>query len=244
MFERFVEEAVRSILAARDEARRLGHPAVGTEHLMVGLHQNEHKVEKLFAACGKSLADLKAAVGTLPGSATAPLTGDLPFSSDAQKVIALAWGIAEEFRHNTIVPLHMLLATLRVDSEHAHHVLTTLGISPAELAAATKEALAPTKVAESPSGRTGYLEEDLEISTPYGPVTLALVRLPNRAKEDARIISISAEGLNGPAEVSSFLLDFDRLLDASSSGITVAFFRDLFLGLGNKLESYLQPEAN
>ena len=109
----------------------------------------------------------------------------------------------------------MLLATLRVDSENVHRDLTSLGIVPSELADSTKEAIAPTKSAE-PVGRTGYQEEELEVHTPYGPVTLALVRLPNKAKEDARIISISAEGLNGPAEISSFLSDFDRLLDASS----------------------------
>lgn len=244
MFERFVEESVRSILAARDEARRLRHPAVGTEHLLLGLHQNEHKVEKLFAARGRSLADLRSAVATLPGDPAGTAAGDLPFSSDAQKVIALAWATAEEFRHNTIVPLHMLLAILRVDSVHAHHVLTLLGIRPEDLAADTKETIAPTKPVTVPTGRTGYLEDELEIPTPYGTVTLALVRLPNRAKDEARIISISAEGLNGPSEVSSFLSEFDRLLDASSSGVTVAFFRDLFLGLGNRLETYLQPEGN
>ncbi len=244
MFERFVEEAVRSILAARDEARRLGHPAVGTEHLLVGLHQNEHKIARLLGTKGKTLVDLKAAVAKLPGGASLPAGGDLPFSSDAQKAISMSWAIAEEFHHNTIVPLHMLMAILRVDSENAHQVLVTLGIQPEELSAATREVLAPTKPAQAQGGRTGYQEEDLEIATPYGPVTLALVRLPNRAREDARIISISSEGFNGPAEVTSFLSEFDRLLDSSSSGVTVTFFRDLFLGLGNKLESYLQPEGN
>lgn len=244
MFERFVEESVRSILAARDEARRVGHPAVGTEHLLVGLYQNEHKIESLFAARGRTLEDLKAAVAGIPTLPATSPGGDLPFSADAQKVIALSWSIAEEFHHNTIVPLHILLAILRVDGANAHHVLTELGLNPEELAQATREAISPSRAAEMPVGRTGYQEDELEIPTPYGPVRLALVRMPNRAREEARIISISAEGLNGPAEVSSFLCDFDRLLDSSSSGITVTFFRDLFLGLGSQLETYLHSEKN
>jgi ATP-dependent Clp protease ATP-binding subunit ClpC len=37
MFERFTEKAIKSIMLAQQEARRLGHPFVGTEQLLLGL---------------------------------------------------------------------------------------------------------------------------------------------------------------------------------------------------------------
>lgn len=240
MFERFVEEAVRSILAARDEACRLGHGAVGTEHLLVGLFQNEAKVEAMFKASGKSLDDLKGALVQVHGNSPGGPSSDPPFSPDAQKAISVSWSIAEEFRHSTIVPLHLFLAILRMDRDQAHDVLAAIDLNPGVLGAATREALAPSKKLVR---RGPYQEEELEVMTPYGAVTLALIRNPEKTLDEARIISLSAEGLNGPKEIGSFLAAFDRLLDESSNGMTVAFFRDLFLGLGSRLETYLQAGA-
>jgi ATP-dependent Clp protease ATP-binding subunit ClpA len=238
VFERFVEEAVRSILAARDEARRLGHGAVGIEHLVVGILQNDHKAEAIFASKGRTLDDLRSAISRRPDLGTGTSPDDLPFSGEAQKAISLCWSIAEEFRHNTIQPLHMLHALARVDDSHGSGAFQAMGVNLAELLDATREALVPSR--KAPTERTSYQEEELEIATPYGPIVLSVVRLPNRAIDDARIISIASYGLNGPPEVSSFLEAFDRLVDASSSGISVGFFRDLFLGMGSRLNDFLQ----
>ncbi len=240
MFERFVEEAVRSILVARDEARRLKHGYVGTEHILLGLAQNDRKLAGLLSRSGRSLDDLRAAVGRVGTQAAGEMPSDLPFSSDAQKTISVSWSIAEEFHHNTIVPLHLLGGILRIESGQAFRVFNEIELDIRGLAAATREALTPAKI---PADRSGYLEEELEIQTPYGPIVLSVLRLPNRRRDEARIISIAASGLNGPQEISSFVSDLDRLLDVSSNGITVGFFRDLFLGLGNRLQTYLQADS-
>jgi hypothetical protein len=241
VFERFVEEAVRSILGARDEARGLGHHAVGTEHLILALAQADPKVAGAFSGRELTVADLRGATARVFGrGASESVPAELPFSPDAQKAIALSWSIAEEFRHSTIVPLHLFMAILRIDGAQAHRVFGAVHLDVGDLARQTHDWLTPS--AKPPGWRGGYQEDELEIATRYGPLTLTLVRQPDKGREDARIISLSAESLTGPEALGSFLSDFDRLLDASASGITVAFFRDLFLGMGTKLESYLKPE--
>jgi len=241
VFERFVEEAVRSILDARDEARKLQHGYVGTEHMLLGLAQNDRKTAGLLSRSGRSLDDLRAAVGRVGAKVAGELPPDLPFSSDAQRTISVSWSIAEEFHHNTIVPLHLLGGMLRIQSGQAFRVFEEIDLDVRALAAATREALTPAKV---PADRSGYLEEELGIHTPYGQVVLSVLRLPGRGRDEARIISIAANHLNGPQEVQTFLDDFDRLLDASSAGIPVTFFRDLFAGLGRELDAYLAADPD
>lgn len=239
MFERFAEEAVRSILTARDEAKQQGHGAVGTDHLLVGLVLHDNKVARLIADHGQSVAELRGAMppfdlGDRPPPIEAP--GDLPFSADAQKAISLSWLVAEEFRHNIIEPMHVVLAILRVDGSRARAMLGNLSLDDQLLAQQARVALTPSKKVRD---RAGYHEHELEIGTPYGPVVLTLVQPPNSNRSEARIISLSSHGLKGPDEIQVFLTDFDRLLDSSSSGISVAFFRDLFRGIGGELETYL-----
>ncbi len=242
MFERFEEDAVRAILAGRDETARLGHPAVGTEHLLVGLASTDARVARLIADQGGSVEALVRALVALAGQAKSQRTSDLPFGPDAQRAIAQSWAIAEEFHHSTIAPGHLLLAILNQGPEasRASALLLAAGLDPTVLAGATRKALTP---APRPNGRGGFHEDDLELSTSYGPVTLTLLRKPEAGPDAARVISLSADTLRGPEEVRTFLAELDRLLDASAGDVHIRFLKDLFIGLGNRLATYLESGA-
>ncbi|MBU6430077.1 MAG: hypothetical protein KGR26_13765 [Cyanobacteria bacterium REEB65] len=218
MFERFEELSVRAILAARDMARRLGHMDVGTEHIVLGLAKTQVAVDELLDRYGTSPWALESAIVAVFGEGRARSDEDLPFAADAQRALAVSWAVAEELHHSTIAPLHLLLAILRLDDTRALQVLQALHVEPAALADAARDALAP---ASQTRGRAGFQEDDIEVSTEYGPVVLTLLRRPDAAPQAARVISLSADTLKGPDEVYSFLAQFDRLLDASGGRLGV-----------------------
>lgn len=242
MFERFEEEAVRAILAARDEACHLGHGAVGPEHLLVGLARTDSRTVGFLQTQSASAAMLVEALKRVLGQGEGTAPADLPFTAEAQRAIARSWSLAEEHHHGTIEAAHLLLAVLPRLGEDSgvSSVLLAAGLDAQQLLSSVKNALAPVA---KPRLRAGFQEDDLEVSTPYGPVTLTLLRRPESSRDTARVISLSADTLSGPDEIRSFLSDLDRLLDATGGSLGVSFLRDLFGGLGTRLSAYLKTSS-
>jgi ATP-dependent Clp protease ATP-binding subunit ClpA len=126
---RFSPAARDAITRALDEARLLDHAYVGTEHLLLGLIQDEH------GAAGRVLADLhiplsEARIHTeriAPrGDRPAP-AGPLPFTARAKRVLSLA--LHESFRSDRIDTGHLLLGIERDGDGVAVLVLARLGAS-------------------------------------------------------------------------------------------------------------------
>lgn len=130
MFNRFTERARKVILLAKEEAKRFNHDYIGTEHILLGLvREGEGVAAAVLASFGLSPDKIRLEVEKLvqPGPATV-VSGDLPFTPKAKKVIELAIDEARTLGHNYIGTEHLLLGLIREGEGVASQVLMNLGL--------------------------------------------------------------------------------------------------------------------
>ena len=113
MFERFTPRARRSVVAAQEEARGLGHNYIGSEHVLLGLlSEPESLAARALAPFGISLASTREEVAAKVGAGTEPMKGHIPFTPRAKKVLELALREALQLHHNYIGTEHILLGLI------------------------------------------------------------------------------------------------------------------------------------
>ena len=126
-------ERVRKVLAmAREEAARLHHEYVGTEHILLGLiREGEGVAAAVLQNLSVDLDDIQAKIEeTVKKGKGATATGpDLPYTSRAKKVLELAMAEARELNHSYVGTEHLLLGLLREEKGIAAQVLTDAGIN-------------------------------------------------------------------------------------------------------------------
>ena len=130
MFNRFTERARKVILLAKEEAKRFNHDYIGTEHILLGLiREGEGVAAAVLASLGLNSDSIRIEVEKLvkPGPATI-ISGDIPFTPKAKKVIELAMEEARELGHNYIGTEHLLLGLIREGEGVASQVLMNLGL--------------------------------------------------------------------------------------------------------------------
>src|SRR5512137_3033578 len=114
MFERFTERARKVIILAREEAIRLGHNFVGTEHLLLGLiREGDGLAVAILKKLNVSISALKAEIEKIVavGTEFSP-AGEIPFTPQAKKVLEDAISEARSLGHNYIGTEHLLLGLL------------------------------------------------------------------------------------------------------------------------------------
>src|SRR5262245_28474742 len=92
MYERFSGQARRAVYLAYEEAQRLKHEYVGTEHLLVGiLSEGSEGVGKLLSACGLDPREIHRKVGYLiPAGLELPDWNKLPLTPSAKRTLDYA----------------------------------------------------------------------------------------------------------------------------------------------------------
>ena len=130
MFERFTHRARRVIILAQEEAKRLNHSAVGTEHILLGIIREGEGVaskvlESLNISSGRVLAEIESAIGrSEPASYE-----EVAFTAPAKKVLELAMDEARRLGHNYIGTEHLLLGLIREGESVAARVLEAMGVA-------------------------------------------------------------------------------------------------------------------
>lgn len=130
MFNRFTERARKVILLAKEEAKRFNHDYMGTEHILLGLiREGEGVAAAVLQNLGLSPESIRMEVEKLvqPGPTTL-VSGDIPFTPKAKKVIELAMDEARNLGHNYIGTEHLLLGLIREGEGVAAQVLQNLGL--------------------------------------------------------------------------------------------------------------------
>src|SRR6476660_2549266 len=126
-------ERVRKVLAmAREEAARLHHEYVGTEHILLGLiREGEGVAAAVLQNLSVDLDEIQQKIeDTVKKGKAAAATGpDLPYTSRAKKVLELAMAEARDLAHNYVGTEHLLLGLLREEKGIAAQVLTDAGIN-------------------------------------------------------------------------------------------------------------------
>ncbi|HEY9721261.1 MAG TPA: ATP-dependent Clp protease ATP-binding subunit [Oscillatoriaceae cyanobacterium] len=129
MFERFTEKAIKVIMLAQEEARRLGHNFVGTEQILLGLiGEGTGVAAKTLKSLGVSLKDARIEVEKIIGRGSGFVAVEIPFTPRAKRVLELAWDEARQLGHNYIGTEHLLLGLIREGEGVAVRVLENLGV--------------------------------------------------------------------------------------------------------------------
>ncbi|KAI3971594.1 hypothetical protein MKW92_029643 [Papaver armeniacum] len=114
MFERFTEKAIKVIMLAQEEARRLGHNFVGTEQILLGLiGEGTGIAAKVLKSMGINLKDARVEVEKIIGRGSGFVAVEIPFTPRAKRVLELSLEEARQLGHNYIGSEHLLLGLLR-----------------------------------------------------------------------------------------------------------------------------------
>ncbi|MFB6271509.1 MAG: ATP-dependent Clp protease ATP-binding subunit, partial [Salinibacter sp.] len=117
---------VRDVISnSRDEATRLGHDYIGTEHLLLGLiEEGEGIAVKILCNLGCDLTALKEAVeDTVRSTSSSTSVGNIPLTKQAEKVLKITYLEAKLYKSDVIGTEHLLLSLLRDDENIAAQIL-------------------------------------------------------------------------------------------------------------------------
>ncbi len=128
MFERFTERARRVIILAQEEAKRLNHSAVGTEHILLGIiREGEGVASKVLESLNINPDKVRAEIENAIGRGERTPYEEVAFTPRAKKVLELALDEARRLGHNYIGTEHLLLGLIREGEGVAARVLEPMG---------------------------------------------------------------------------------------------------------------------
>jgi len=202
-FDKFSERARRVLTSAQEEAQRLNHGYIGTEHLLLGLIREEEGVgAKVLTNLGVTLAKVRSAVEYIIGRGEKTATSEIELTPRAKRVIEMAIDEARQLSHNYIGTEHLLLGLLHEGEGVAASVLESFGITLEQARTETTHVLTQSLVRPRPgrsTSRTPILDQ-------MGVDLTALARsnkldpVIGRQKEIERVIQIlSRRTKNNPA---------------------------------------------
>ena len=155
MFERFTEKAIKVIMLAQEEARRLGHNFVGTEQVLLGLiGEGTGVAAKTLKSMGVTLKDARAEVEKIIGRGSGFVAVEIPFTPRAKRVLELSWDEARQLGHNYIGTEHLLLGLIREGEGVAARVLENLGVDLNKIRSNVVKMLGESKPQAVSSGST------------------------------------------------------------------------------------------
>ena len=130
MSNRFTDRVQRVIIIAQEEAKRLNHDYVGTEHILLGLvGLGEGVASKVMQNLGLDARRVRAEIEKLVGTGdNIMLLGEIPFTPRAKKVLELAVEEAQTMGHSYVGTEHVLLGLIREEEGIAARVLENLNV--------------------------------------------------------------------------------------------------------------------
>ncbi len=146
MQDRFTDRVRKVIYYARDEAARLQHDYIGTEHLLLGIvREGEGIAAKVLAKLELDFEQIQQAVENMVKSSGGTLTiGEIPFTPRAKRVLELAIEEARLLGHNYVGTEHLLLGLIREGEGVAAQVLAELGVDRKRVREEVLKLLGPT----------------------------------------------------------------------------------------------------
>jgi ATP-dependent Clp protease ATP-binding subunit ClpA len=136
MFERFTAYARRAVVMAQEEAREMNHNYIGTEHILLALlrqpdglpNQVDGGASGILGEFGMTLEGVRQEVlNTVGAGAGKRLSGHIPFTPRAKKVLELSLREALQLHHNYIGTEHILLGLIREDKGVAAQIMREHG---------------------------------------------------------------------------------------------------------------------
>lgn len=155
MFEHFTSEAIRVIMLAQEEARRLGHNFVGTEQILLGLMgEGTGIAAKVLAELGITLKDARREVEKIIGRGSGFVPPEIPFTPKVKNLFEQSFREAHGLGHNYINTEHLLLGLTETGEGVAAKVLQNLGVDLLSIRTAVMARLGETDNPVSVGGGT------------------------------------------------------------------------------------------
>ncbi len=202
-FDKFSERARRVLTSAQEEAQRLNHSYIGTEHLLLGLIREEEGVgAKVLANLGVTLSKVRSAVEYIIGRGEKAATGEIGLTPRAKRVIELAIDEARHLGHSYIGTEHLLLGLLHEGEGVAASVLESFGVSLEQARAETTRVLSQglTRPRTSRSTSRTPILDQMGVDLTQKARENKLDPVIGRQKEIERVIQIlSRRTKNNPA---------------------------------------------
>jgi ATP-dependent Clp protease ATP-binding subunit ClpC len=160
MFERFADRARRVVVLAQEEARRLDHNYIGTEHILLGLiREGEGTAAKALESFGIDLDAARRMVEEIIGRGKKATSGHIPFTPRSKKVLELSLRESLQLGHDYIGTEHILLGLVREGEGVAAQMLKNLGAPLTEVRERVLELVREnppeSSASSSPRGRVG-----------------------------------------------------------------------------------------
>ncbi|WP_217589039.1 ATP-dependent protease ATP-binding subunit ClpC [Lentibacillus saliphilus] len=163
MFGRFTERAQKVLALSQEEAVRLGHSNIGTEHILLGLvREGDGIAAKALQSIGLEVEKIQEEVEKLIGKGKQPMQ-TIHYTPRAKKVVELSQDEARKLGHSYVGTEHILLGLIREGEGVAARVLNNLGVS---LNKARQQVLQLLGSNESTAGRQGRGQGTSNASTP------------------------------------------------------------------------------
>ncbi len=130
MFERFTKQAIKVIMLAQEESRRLGHNFVGSEMILLGLiGEGTSLAATALKQAGVTKPAARAGVEKVIGRGTGFVAVEIPFTPRAKRVLEASWNFARKTDCNYIGPEHLLAGVLTEHESVAVRALYEISIS-------------------------------------------------------------------------------------------------------------------
>jgi ATP-dependent Clp protease ATP-binding subunit ClpC len=185
VFERFTERARQVVVLAQDEALRLRHNYIGTEHLLLGLLREEEEeggiAARVLESLNVTLDEVRPQVAQIVGQGDEVTTGQIPFTPRAKKVLELSLQEAATLGHDYIGTEHILLGLARESDGVASRVLLDLGVDAETIRNAVLQTLSGGPALEQrgrPSRRVGVARPLRPRTELFAPLVVAAVGVP------------------------------------------------------------------
>jgi len=165
MFEQFTDKAIRVVMLAQEESRRLGHNMVGTEQLLLGLlGEGRNVAAEVLERFGVTREEAREEVEQIVGRGSGLTSAEIPFTPKAKRVLEYAVEESRQLGHSYIAPEHILLGLTRDENGVAVTVLHNLGVDRSELRTQVMRELGEMAAANSGSRRSRETSDDRESS--------------------------------------------------------------------------------
>ncbi|HEV2656436.1 MAG TPA: Clp protease N-terminal domain-containing protein [Ktedonobacteraceae bacterium] len=147
-FDKFTERARKALALSQEEAQRLQHNYIGTEHLLLGLiREDEGVAAKVLLNLGVRLDVVRQNIATTIGRGDQAIPVSIGLTPRSKKVIELAVDEARTMNHHYIGTEHILLGLVREGEGIAALTLESMGV---QLARVREETLRVLKQANPP----------------------------------------------------------------------------------------------
>jgi len=136
MFEKFTEGAIKVIMLAQNESRRLGHNFVGTEQILLGLiGESSGIAARLLKQAGVSLNAARIEVEKIIGRGSDIVAVEIPFTPRAKRILEFSVMEASRLHSKAIGTEHLLLGLIKESEGVANRVLESFNVDRIKLRA-------------------------------------------------------------------------------------------------------------